>query len=61
MSRGRQQRLGAREMAPTLFTHARSLELLDNPAVRAVARRTGVSPTLALVIVELAGLTKEQK
>jgi hypothetical protein len=30
-----------------------------DPAVRAVARRTNISPALALVVAELAGLTRE--
>jgi hypothetical protein len=49
----------AKSCPPDLFTWQRDTELLTNPAVRAVARRTNISPALALVVAELAGLTRE--
>jgi hypothetical protein len=44
-----------------LFTWSRDAELLSTPAVRAITRRTGVSPALALVLAELAGLSREAR
>ncbi len=49
----------AKSCAPDLFTWSRDTELLTNRTVRAIARRTNVSPALALVLAELAGLARE--
>ena len=39
----------------------RSVEVLNRPAVRTVARRARVSPALASVIAELSGLIREAR
>ena len=44
---------------PDLFTWSRDTELLRHPAIRAITRRAGVGPALALVLAEHAGLLKE--
>jgi hypothetical protein len=44
-----------------LFDWARDAELLIHPAVRAVTRRTHLSPALALAIAELSGLIRERR
>lgn len=56
----RRRRRKACPCTPDLFDWARQRELLSTPAVRAVARRTGMSPALALAIAELAGLVRER-
>jgi hypothetical protein len=48
-------------VCPSLFDWERSVELLNLPAVRTVARRARVSPALASVIVELSGLIREAR
>ncbi|WP_047191807.1 hypothetical protein [Microvirga vignae] len=49
----------AKSRLPDLFDWARQNELHAHTAIRAITRRTGVSPALALVIAELAGLTTQ--
>ena len=51
----------AESCPPDLFTWSRDTELLANPAVRAITRRTNVSPILALVVAELAGITRDAR
>jgi hypothetical protein len=46
---------------PDLFDHARQVDLLTTPAVRAIQRRAGVSPALALALAELSGLSREAR
>ena len=46
---------------PDLFDWARNRDLLTAPAVRAVSRRAGVSPALALALAELSGLSREAR
>src|SRR5215207_7100878 len=41
---------------PDLFDWARENELRANPSVRAIARRTGASPALALLYTELGNV-----
>jgi hypothetical protein len=48
-------------VCPSLFDWNRSIELLNRPAVRTVARRARVSPALASVIAELSGLIREAR
>ncbi len=55
----RRHRRKPRSRTPDLFDWARNRELLTTPAVRAVSRRTGVSPALALALAELSGLLRE--
>lgn len=55
----RRCRRKAHSCAPDLFTWSRETDLLKVPAVRAVARRVKVSPSLAAVLAELAGLAKD--
>jgi hypothetical protein len=51
----------AKSCAPDLFDWARQNELNTTPAIRAISRRAGVSPALALTLAELAGLTREAR
>ncbi|GEO19221.1 hypothetical protein [Microvirga aerophila] len=44
---------------PDLLTWSRDNELLTHPPVRVITQRTNVSPALALVFAELAGLMRE--
>ena len=44
---------------PDMFDWARERALRTTPAVRAITRRIGLSPALALVIAEHAGLLRE--
>ncbi|WP_157934723.1 hypothetical protein [Microvirga ossetica] len=44
---------------PMRIDHQRNLELLAIPAVRAIVRRSHVSPVTAAVLVELSGLFHE--
>lgn len=53
--RARRNGTGLPISEPTLFDWSRDRDLLLNPLVHRVARR-GLSPALALAIVELAGL-----
>lgn len=56
----RRRRRKACSCTPDLFDLARQKELLSTPAVRAIVRRTGMSPALALAIAELAGFVRER-
>ncbi len=56
----RRSRRKACPCTPDLFDWARQNELLATPAVRAITRRTGMSPALALAVAELAGFRKER-
>ncbi len=49
----------AKPCLPDLFSWSRDVEHLTSPAVRSIMRRTGYSPSVALVIAELAGLVRE--
>jgi hypothetical protein len=49
----------AQSRLPDLFDWARQNELHAQAAVRTITKRTNVSPALALVIAELAGLPTE--
>ena len=58
----RRRKRQARSYGPDLFDWAREQELLTSSLVRRVARRTGISPALALVYSELnrMGVPDEQ-
>ena len=49
----------AKSRLPDLFDWARQNELHMHTTVRTIARRAGVSPAVAALIAELAGLTTE--
>jgi hypothetical protein len=51
----------AKSRAPDLFAWSRNTELLKHTAVSAITRRVNVSPALALVFAELAGLMRETR
>ena len=55
----RRSRRKAHACSPDLFSWARDAEHMTSPAVRALVRRTGVSPALARAMAELAGFSVE--
>jgi len=46
---------------PDLFDWAQQNELLSHPAIRSVSHRLRVSPAMAAVMAELAGIVREAR